>query len=344
MTIRILVQKQTRGSSTKIIARYILWVTIRVCALIFLFVLLETAYRFGLFSFLGSLENQAIAYSILQKILFSLLVWFFVALSIKVMIPAIIITISPAVTKVSRDPDSQRKTLSSTKKYITYLVYIIAILALIFIWAYSFLGTWIAGVLGTGLIVTLTFVFGLFTSSVLGNVLAYFVLNQSSEFKRGDRVQIGETYGDIEDVGIFWTRIRTIKDEIMSVPNLTVMGKEIRNFSALNEVLVYVSVTLGYDVDKDQAKRILIGSAERTMGIITSSDRKPFVLFRDLGNFAITYEINAYTNQQNMLIKIRSDLIDNILTDFKKSGVEILSPSHVALREGSSCKTVFEKQ
>ena len=322
-----------RGVRARIIGRYLLWITIRICALIILFVLLETTYRAGLFGFLGSVENQAIAHDILQKILFSLVVWFFVAFSKKIMIPAIIITISPAVSKFSRDPYSKGKTFGSTKRYLTYLVYLVAVLALILIWAYSFLGTWISGILGTGLILTLTFVLGLFTSSVLGNVLAYAVISGSSEFKRGDRVQIGDSYGDVEEVGIFFTRIKTIKDEIISVPNLTVMGKEIRNFSALKEVLVYVSVTLGYDVDKDQAKRILIESAERTSGITNSPEKKPFVLLRDLGSFAITYEINAYTNQPNMLVRIRSDLIDNILTDFKKAEVEILSPSHFAIRQ-----------
>ena len=173
----------------------------------------------------------------------------------------------------------------------------------------------------------------MFTSSVLGNVLAYTVLSGSQEFKTGDRVQIGESYGDIIEVGIFFTRIKTIKDEIISIPNLTVMGKELKNFSALKEVLIFVSVSLGYDVDKDQAKRVLIECAEKTHGIVTSVSKKPFVLLRDLGNYAITYEINAYTDQPNELVNIKSELIDNILSEFKKSGIEILSPFHVATRQ-----------
>ncbi len=183
------------------------------------------------------------------------------------------------------------------------------------------------------MIVALTFILGLFTSSVLGNVLAYTVLEGTNEFKTGDRVQIGESYGDIVEVGVFYTRIKTIKDEIISIPNLTVMNKEMKNFSALREVLIYVSITLGYDVDKDQAKTLLIESAEKTSGIVTTTDKKPFVLLKDLGNYAITYEINAYTNRPNAIITIKSDLIDNILSEFKKSHIEILSPFHVASRQ-----------
>jgi small-conductance mechanosensitive channel len=316
-----------------LIGRYFVWLILRVSILVFLFVLLEYSYRTGIFAFFGTPEVQSIVYMILQKILFSLVVWFFFAISRKIIIPAVIVTISPVVGKVVRDPRSRVKTFKSTMQYLTYTVYFVVIVALILIWAYSIIGEWIAGFLGTGLIVALTFVLGLFTSSVLGNILAYSVLNGTNEFKTGDRVQIGESYGDIVEIGIFFTRIKTIKDEIISIPNLTVMGKELKNFSALKEVLIYVSVTLGYDVDKDQAKRILIECAEKTNGILKATDKKPFVLLRDLGNYTITYEINAYTDLPNNIVNIKSELIDNILSEFKKSGIEILSPSHIEIRK-----------
>jgi small-conductance mechanosensitive channel len=218
-------------------------------------------------------------------------------------------------------------------QYLTYFVYFTAIVALILIWAYSFIGDWISSVLGTGLVISLTFILGLFTSSVLGNVLAYAILGGTNEFKVGDRVQVGESYGDIDEIGFFFTRIKTIKDEIISIPNLMIMSKEIRNFSALKEVLIYVSVTLGYDIDKDEAQKLLIESAQKTTGIIAGPGRLPFVLLRDLGNYSITYEINAYTNQPNRLVFIKSELINNILDDFKRAGVEIMSPTHVAVRD-----------
>jgi small-conductance mechanosensitive channel len=309
------------------------WLVIRIAIVIALFVLLEAVFRFGGFTVFGTADIQLMVYDVLQKGLFSVVVWFFLATSKKVIIPATIITVSPALGKIVRDRATVQKTNKSITQYLTYLVYVIAIVALILIWAYSFIGEWISGILGTGLIISLTFVLGLFTSSVLGNVLAYTVLGGTNEFKEGDRVQIGESYGDIVEVGVFFTRVKTIKDEIISIPNLTVMNKEIRNFSALKEVLIYVSVTLGYDVDKDQAQKILIDSALKTKGIINSTDKTPFVLLRDLGNYSITYEINAYTDQPNMLINIKSELINNILDEFKRSGVEIMSPTHVAVRD-----------
>ncbi len=347
-------QKKKRDTRAFIVEKYLVWLVLRISILVILFVLLESSYRDGAFYIFGTAEIQTIIYMVLQKILLSGLVWFFLAVSKKIIVPAVIVTISPVVGKVVRDPSSRSRTVKSTKTYLTYIIYFTTIVALVLIWAYSFIGAWIAGFLGTGMIVALTFILGLFTSSVLGNVLAYSVLEGTNEFKTGDRVQIGESYGDIVEVGIFYTRIKTIKDEIISIPNLTVMNKEMKNFSALKEVLIYVSVSLGYDVDKDQAKRILIESAEKTRGILTTNkkptdsivdiegeektggllkDRKPFVLLRDLGNYSVTYEINAYTDQPNSLVNIKSELIDNILSEFKKAGIEILSPFHVAQRQ-----------
>lgn len=137
------------------------------------------------------------------------------------------------------------------------------------------------------------------------------------------------------EVGMFFTRVRTIKDEMISIPNLAVIAKEVKNFSALDAVLIHIPVTLGYDVDKEEAKRLLIECAEETEGIMTSRERRPFVLLTDLGKYTVTYEINAYTDRPNELVKIKSDLIDNILKVFKESKIALLSPTYVALREAA---------
>ncbi len=331
-------QKKRRRTRASIIGKYLGWLLIRFAAIIVLFVALEAVYRFGGFTIFGETAAQDIVYGALQKVIFSLVVWFFLSSSKKIIIPATILTVSPALGKIVRDDTTVQRTNKSITQYLTYVVYAIAIVSLILIWAYSFIGEWIANVLGTGLIISLTFILGLFTSSVLGNVLAYTILGGTNEFKIGDRVQIGDSYGDIIEIGFFFTRIRTIKDEVISIPNLMVMNKEILNFSALKEVLIYVQVTLGYDIDKEKAQQMLIDSAIKTKGVINTPERPPFVLLRDLGNYTITYEINAYTNQQNRLIFVKSDLINNILDEFRRNGIEILSPTHVAVRD--SARTV----
>ncbi|MGD6852353.1 MAG: mechanosensitive ion channel family protein [Candidatus Bathyarchaeia archaeon] len=254
------------------------------------------------------------------------------AFSQKILIPSAVITFAPVLGKIVHDRTSAQKTNKAITRYLTYLVYIIAIIALILIWAYAFIGTWVASILGSTLVIGLAFILGIFSSSILGNVLGYAVLGGTNEFKEGDHVQIGDSCGEVVEVGVFFTRIKTIQDEIISIPNLTVMGKEIRNFSALKEVGIRAQITLGYDVDEDKVQAILIEAAQKTTGVLFSPDKAPSVLFRELGPSSITYELNVFTNEPNKLVQIKSDLIRNMLVELKKAGIDITSSTYVTIR------------
>ena len=321
------------GNGRPVVRKHVVWLALQIIVLIFFQWLIETLYTTRVLSVLGPDDIQQLVYDVLQKCLLSGYVWFFFSVFKRFIIPFVTRTISFATDKFVRRSEAKQQATEAVARYLRYIGYLLVIIALISIWAYSFIGTWMGGALGTAGVLSLTFILGLFTSSVLGNLLAYWVLNNTMEFKAGDRVQIGETYGDVVELSLFFTRIKTIKDEIISMPNLSVMGKDVQNFSALGTVLVHVPVTLGYDVDKEQAKRLLLQSANETPGLLTTGDVKPFVLLLDLGKYTVTYEINAYTDQPNNLIQIKSDLIDNILHAFKIAQVELLSPSYIALRE-----------
>jgi len=315
-----------------IVGKYLAWVIIRAIALIVLFILLTSAYRIGLFEFIGSEVAQERVYLILQRILFSLGVWFFLALSKKIIIPASIIAFSPALGKIVHNPVAAKKFNKAMTQYLTFAVYFIVVGTLVIIWTYHIIGTWVADLLGSSLIIMLTFVLGLFSSSVLGNILGYAIIGGTNELKAGDRVQIDDIHGDVIDVGFFFTHIKTIRDEVVSIPNLTIMNKEIHNFSAMRSVALNVQVTLGYDVDKDYAQATLIEAACKTPGIICSPDKAPFVLLRELGSFSITYELNAFTDVPNRLAQIRSELISNMLIVLNKAGIVIATPTIVTIK------------
>jgi small-conductance mechanosensitive channel len=308
------------------------WIAVRAAILIALFIGSQVVYQYGGFEILGDPSTQTTVHIVVQNVIFSLAVWFFLSFAKKIIIPATLLTVSPALGKIVRDPSAARRTNNSINQYLTYFIYIIVIGALIFIWTYQFIGTWVADLLGSGLVIMLTFILGLFSSSVLGNILGYTILSGTHEFKVGDRVQIGDTHGDIIDIGFFFIHIRTIRDEIISIPNLTVMNREIHNYSSLREVALNVQVTLGYDVDKDYAQETLIEAAKKTSGILSVPNKAPFVLLRELGAYSITYDLNAYTNEPNRLAQIKSELISNMLIDLKKAGIVIATPTLIAIK------------
>jgi small-conductance mechanosensitive channel len=165
----------------------------------------------------------------------------------------------------------------------------------------------------------------------LGNALAGIVLMSWRPYREGDRVEIGEgSYGDVLDLDIMFTKIKTIKNEIVHVPNLQVLGNKITNYSGMKKVLAHQQVTIGYDFDRMAVEQLLLKSAALTKNLLP--DPPPFVLIRNLDNYYVTYEINAYTDKPSELILIYSDLMKNILDIFGKAHIEIMSPQQVAYR------------
>ncbi len=178
--------------------------------------------------------------------------------------------------------------------------------------------------------------FSLGSSGAVANVVAGVFLTYTGAFKLGDRVQIASTVGDVTERRLLYTRIRTIKEEYITIPNSLVLGSHIINYSASmkqNPLILHTDVTIAYDVPWREVQQLLIDAATATDGVLT--EPPPFVLITSLGNFNITYQINAYTAMPHKMAPIYADLHRNILDKFNAAGVEIMSPNIGELRRAA---------
>jgi len=98
-------------------------------------------------------------------------------------------------------------------------------------------------------------------------------------------------------------------------------------------VILHTSVTLGYDIPWPKIHEAMKDAATRTPGIM--EDPAPFVLQTSLGDYSVSYELNAYTDQPQMMPRIYSGLHQNIQDALAEAGIEILSPSYHAVRDGN---------
>ncbi len=185
-----------------------------------------------------------------------------------------------------------------------------------------------------------TFFIGLLVSlgstSVIKNMTAGIVLTYTRAFQIGDRVRIGDVNGDVVEKSLFVTRLKTTKNEQIAMPNSTVVDSNIMNYSALASdkgLILHTSVTIGYDVNWRQVQKLLLDAALRTSHVL--HDPMPFVLQTSLDDYYVNYEINAYTDQPNHIAATLSVLHQHILDTFHSAGVEIMSPSYSALRNGN---------
>ena len=189
-----------------------------------------------------------------------------------------------------------------------------------------------------GISVFLGVLFSLGSTSAVANTVGGVILIYTRAFQLGDRVQIGDIIGDIEDKTLLVTRIRTPKNVIVTLPNATVLNSNVVNFSASARdtgipLVIYTTITLGYDVPWRKVHQVLMEAADATESIL--KDPTPFVLQTSLDDFYVSYELNVYTDQTRQLPLIYSNLHKNIQDKCNEADIEILSPHYSAIRDGN---------
>ena len=187
-----------------------------------------------------------------------------------------------------------------------------------------------------GISVFLGVLLSLGSSSAITNIIAGLVITYMRPFKIGDRVKIGDVVGDVIEKTMLVTRIRTIKNEDITVPNSAVLSSHTINYSSNSYetgLIIHTTITIGYDVPWRKMHDVLIQAALKTEHI--NQEPKPFVLQTSLDDFYVSYQLNAYTNEANKQAKIYSDLHQNIQDCCNENDIEILSPHYRGLRDGN---------
>ncbi|RZL44801.1 MAG: mechanosensitive ion channel family protein, partial [Pedobacter sp.] len=187
-----------------------------------------------------------------------------------------------------------------------------------------------------GVSVFLGILLSLGSSSATSNMVAGLVITYMRPFKVGDRVKIGEVVGDVTEKTMLVTRIRTIKNEDVTVPNSMVLSSSTVNYSSRTKnnepgLILHYTVTIGYDIAWKQVYELLTKAALQTNHI--EKEPAPFILQTSLDDFYISYQINAYTLQANLQASIYSNLLENIQDIFNEAGIEILSPQYNVIRK-----------
>ena len=188
-----------------------------------------------------------------------------------------------------------------------------------------------------GISIFLGVLFSLGSTSAVANIVAGTILTYTRAFRVGDRIQIADTTGDVVEKTLLATRVQTIKNELITVPNAMVLGSHITNFSAASaggrELILHTTVTIGYDAPWRTIHELLIAAALRTEGIL--KEPAPFVLQTALDDFYVHYEINGFTGQPAQMAVTYAQLRQNIQDRFNEAGVEIMSPHFSSLRDGN---------
>jgi small-conductance mechanosensitive channel len=180
-----------------------------------------------------------------------------------------------------------------------------------------------------GLSIFLGVLVSLGSTSFLANIIAGYSLTYRRAFKVGDRVKIDDVVGYVTAIRLQVTHLHSIKNEELIVPNSKILNSDIVNYSSLAKtrgLILHTTVGIGYETPWRQVEAMLKMAADRTEGLL--KDPEPFVRQLSLGDFCVTYELNAYCNDVRAMGVLYTNMHRNVLDVFNEYGVQIMTPAY----------------
>ena len=178
---------------------------------------------------------------------------------------------------------------------------------------------------GLSVLIGLMIILG--STGLINQIISGLFVIYSKSVKSGDYVRIGDIEGEVINVGSLATKLRTPRQEEITLPHSVMVGTATTNYSRLagdQGMVVTVSVTIGYDAPWRQVHELLLLGASRTPGIRT--EPPPRVLQRELSDFYVQYHLLAHLEDGQSRAAVLSDLHSQIQDAFNEYGVQIMSP------------------
>ena len=173
------------------------------------------------------------------------------------------------------------------------------------------------------------------STGVVANAMSGLVVMYSRAFKPGDYIEVDATQGEVLELGMLATKLRTPKHVEVTIPNAVLVTHGVRNYSRLAEergVLLQTTVTLGYDTPWRTIHETLVAAARQVPGV--RQEPAPFVLQTALNDFHVSYELNVHVDDPIETPRILDALHAQIQDGCNAAGIEILSPAFQVRRSG----------
>ncbi|MDH0091433.1 mechanosensitive ion channel family protein [Achromobacter mucicolens] len=210
----------------------------------------------------------------------------------------------------------------------TYKLLRVLILAFAIVVAYPYIpGSETAAFKGISIFIGLVLSLG--SSTAISNLIAGYLMTYRRVFKVGDRVKVGDVVGEVVAVRLQVTHLRTNKNEEVTIPNSQILNSDVTNYSSLagtRGLILHTTVGIGYEVPWRQVEAMMLTAAGRTAGVL--SDPSPFILLTKLGDFSVSYELNVYVRDTEMIGKRYAELHRHIIDVFNEYQVQIMTPAY----------------
>jgi small-conductance mechanosensitive channel len=172
---------------------------------------------------------------------------------------------------------------------------------------------------------------GFAAKDTLSNLIAGILLIIDRPFEIGDRIEVwsapagSASWGDVIDIGLRATRIKTTDNIVVIIPNNEIMTRDIVNYTIISSsIRVRVNIGIAYDADMAKAKALIIQAAQSANWI--SSEPAPKVVVRDFGESSVDLQLRVWIKDARKRMDTISYITDTVKTLFDENGIEIPYP------------------
>ncbi len=180
-----------------------------------------------------------------------------------------------------------------------------------------------AGILGVAV--------GFAAKDTLSNLIAGVLLIIDRPFEIGDRIEVwsapagSSTWGDVIDIGLRATKIKTTDNIVIIIPNNEIMTRDIVNYTIISsKIRVRINIGIAYESDLETAKAAIIRVAEAVNWV--SKSPAPKVVVRNFGESSVDLQLRVWINDARKRMDTISHITDRVKTEFDKTGIEIPYP------------------
>ena len=177
-------------------------------------------------------------------------------------------------------------------------------------------------------------IIGFASMNTIGNAIAGIIVMTSKPFRIGDRLLFNKQFADVIAIDLIYTRMKTLDNVLISVPNQQLLTSEIDNYGKKNPVRRHCSITIGYELTYEAIEKVLLEAASKVEGVL--KEPKPYVWVTNLLNFSVEYTLYVFISQIRMLPLIDSNLKRTVLQVCRQNGIDLSTPNLIQSVDGDN--------
>ncbi len=171
-------------------------------------------------------------------------------------------------------------------------------------------------------------IIGFASINTLGNTIAGLIVMTSRPFRVGDRIFFNGQFADVEAIELIYTKMRTLDNVLVSIPNQELLKAEIDNYGKKSVVRRGCSITAGYELPSEQVETALLEAAKKLVEMKdVLKEPESYVWVTKFGNYAVEYTLYAFIQDIRRLPEIDANLKRTVLETCKQHGIDICTPT-----------------